>query len=79
MVLGVDWLHEVNPVTFDFRKLTLQFTYQGKGIVLQGATDRASLRVIGVELLEDITGQKNPWMTQLNNINTKHALNLEML
>lgn len=34
MVLGVDWLRTLIPVTFDFKKLTLQFLYKGKSISL---------------------------------------------
>lgn len=34
MVLGVDWLTGISPVTFDFLKLTLQFTHKGTNLLL---------------------------------------------
>lgn len=36
LVLGVDWLGSLGPVTFDFKKLTLQFQMLGQSVVLQG-------------------------------------------
>lgn len=36
LVLGVDWLGALGPVTFDYKRLTLQFTNQGKTILLKG-------------------------------------------
>lgn len=36
LVLGVDWMGSLGPVTFDFKKLTLQFQNQGLPVVLQG-------------------------------------------
>lgn len=47
MVLGVDWLKSVSPVTFDFNILTLEFSYQK--IKLSGTSACASLGVIGTE------------------------------
>lgn len=66
MVLGVNSLRDLSPVTFNFRNLTLQFTHEGVTIQLQGTTNRASLRVIGVEVLEEFTNLEDPWMAQLN-------------
>lgn len=71
MVPGVDWLWEISPVKFDFRKLTLQFTHQGENVLLQQTNNRASLRVIGVEQLDDIFKMEDPWMAQVNNVRSK--------
>lgn len=60
IVLGVDWLRTLSPVTFDFNKLTLQFNHEGKTISLQGVSNNASLRVIGVDLLDDFTNIEDP-------------------
>lgn len=68
MVLGVDWLKNINPVIFDFKNLTLQFTYQGNPILLQGVTNSALLRVIGVELLDDFTSLEDAWMAHLSSM-----------
>lgn len=59
MVLGVDWLKDFGHVTFDFKNLTLQFNHQGKTILLKGVTNSASLRVIGVELLNDFSNPED--------------------
>lgn len=50
--------------------MTLHFTHQGESVLLQGTTDCASLQVIGVELLDDITRIEDPWMAHLNNIHS---------
>lgn len=68
MVLGVDWLRDISPVTFDFRGLTLQFSYEGKRVTLHGMTNGISLRVIGVDFLDDITNGRGSWATQLNSL-----------
>lgn len=36
IVLGIDWLRELSPITFDFRALTLQFHHAGKMVILKG-------------------------------------------
>lgn len=36
LVLGVDWLGSLGPVTFDFKQLQMQFQHQGQVITLQG-------------------------------------------
>lgn len=38
LVLGVDWLGSLGLVTFDYKKLTLQFQRNGQVVVLQGNT-----------------------------------------
>ncbi|XP_026398913.1 uncharacterized protein LOC113294751 [Papaver somniferum] len=36
MVLGVDWMKGMSPMVFDFNKLTVDFSLEGKPIKLQG-------------------------------------------
>lgn len=38
-VLGVQWLKDFNPTTFDFKELTLSFIKNGKTVVLQGKSE----------------------------------------
>lgn len=75
MVLGLDWLRNLSPTTFDFKDLTLQFIHEGKPIQLRGTTNRASLRVIDVELLEEITTLEVSWMDHLSSMQGKLQLN----
>lgn len=68
MVIVVDWLKEISSVTFDFHKLTLQFSHGGTNLMLQGTHDGDSLRVIGLEILDDILGIEDPWVAHLKSI-----------
>ncbi|XP_074266111.1 uncharacterized protein LOC141588577 [Silene latifolia] len=38
MVLGVQWLASLGPVSWDFDKLRMEFVYKGKRVVLRGIT-----------------------------------------
>lgn len=38
---------------------------------MQGVTEKTSLQMIGVELLEDLSGTGDPWVAHLNNIHCK--------
>lgn len=42
MVLGVDWLKNYNPVTFDYQNLSITILKEGKRVVLQGGTRKAA-------------------------------------
>ncbi|XP_026416204.1 uncharacterized protein LOC113311598 [Papaver somniferum] len=46
MVLGVDWMKIMSPMSFDFQKLTVTFTTNGKTITLQGNTSSAQISMI---------------------------------
>lgn len=48
VVLGVDWLGSLGPVTFNYQELQLQFQSQGKTITLYGNqhTNRPSLKMM---------------------------------
>lgn len=75
MVLGVDWIREIHPVTFDFQNLTLQFSHGETNLMLQGTNDSASLRVIiGLEILETISIAEDPWLTHLNIIHCESTI-----
>lgn len=38
MVLGVDWLRRLGPITFNYSALTISFVHQGQHVVLVGKT-----------------------------------------
>ncbi|XP_026396090.1 uncharacterized protein LOC113290721 [Papaver somniferum] len=48
MVLGVDWMRELSPMLFDFKKLTITFQHQGKNIELVGHTEEATVSIMNV-------------------------------
>lgn len=49
LVLGVQWLHHIGPVTMDFSVLELAFTYNGQDIVLQGCKTSNKLSFMSLE------------------------------
>lgn len=53
MVLGVQWLKQLRPTTFDYENLTIQFIYGGEMVQLQGLT-RSSLPELTMITLEGI-------------------------
>lgn len=46
VILGVDWLRQHNPITFDYQKVWVKFQREGKWITLQGDTKEGSLHTI---------------------------------
>ena len=36
LVLGVQWMRDLGPITWDFSKLTMQFSMGVQNVVLQG-------------------------------------------
>ena len=45
LVLGVDWIGSFGLVTFDYKKLLLQFQYQGKRVTLKGNSHSNNPRI----------------------------------
>nr|XP_017226343.1 PREDICTED: uncharacterized protein LOC108202460 [Daucus carota subsp. sativus] len=45
LVLGVDWLGSLGLVTFDYKRLILQFLYKGQEVVLQGNSQPLKPRI----------------------------------
>jgi len=46
IVLGVDWLKQYSPVLFDFIKLWLSFTKEGRMIELKGISQVSDLQMM---------------------------------
>jgi hypothetical protein len=42
IVLGVEWLHTLGPITMDFKDLTMQFQQEGQQYKFQGITTGSS-------------------------------------
>lgn len=46
MVLGVDWLKQNSPVTFDYQSLSITILKEGRKIVLQGGMQEGTLKTM---------------------------------
>ncbi|XP_027098929.2 uncharacterized protein [Coffea arabica] len=46
IILGVDWMTQFSPITFDFHKLTISLQNQGEAVHLQGQAEDCDLHLI---------------------------------
>lgn len=46
IILGVDWLRQHNPITFDYHNVLVKFQQAGKWITLKGDTNDGSIQII---------------------------------
>nr|XP_027099356.1 uncharacterized protein LOC113718666 [Coffea arabica] len=46
LILGVDWMHNYSPITFDFRQLKISMFHQGEVVTLHGAVTDATMELI---------------------------------
>jgi hypothetical protein len=53
IVLGVEWLHTLGPITMDFKDLTMQFQQEGQQYKFQGITT-GSLEIISSHHMEKL-------------------------
>ncbi|XP_074280997.1 uncharacterized protein LOC141605963 [Silene latifolia] len=66
MVLGVQWLSQLGPISWDFHKLTMEFNYQGKMVSLQ-ALGLNRLKITHFkEMKKLITHEKQLALLQVN-------------
>lgn len=71
MVLGVQWLEQLGPVTFDYKDLTMDFVYQGKAMQLQGKQKLGipSLKLVIVDsLANQFKGQEHSFVVLIYSI-----------
>lgn len=54
MILGVDWLKQHNPVTFDFHKVNITINKNQQPIILQGEVKEGSLKTISCKRLSKL-------------------------
>ncbi|KAL4303244.1 hypothetical protein GQ457_10G021490 [Hibiscus cannabinus] len=58
MVLGVDWMRNYNPITMDFKTMTLMFKKGDQQILLQGGHKEHSLKLISGKKLQKLTSKE---------------------
>ncbi|GAU37038.1 hypothetical protein TSUD_207440 [Trifolium subterraneum] len=61
VILGVSWLSTLGKVMMDWKFLTMQFTYQGKQIVLKGGEEQHKQQTFLNSFLEDRQGVNEDW------------------
>jgi len=52
VVFGVDWMRMISPISFDFNKLEVTITKDGKTMTLIGSTYTSSCKMITRKQLE---------------------------
>lgn len=77
MVLGVQLLQTLGPVLWDFRALSMEFTYQGRRHVLRGSTISSLKEVRGKQLAKSLS--QNPELSMLWLIPSDQELNCDNL
>ncbi|XP_017434719.2 uncharacterized protein LOC108341562 [Vigna angularis] len=65
VVLGIEWLVTLGDITWNFDKLTMQFSVQGKRMVLRGTTDIGLKTARKRQLQKTITGGVHLSLLQL--------------
>ena len=59
VVLGVDWMKEVSPISFDFNRMEVSFDKEGRKMTLSGEKESRSCKMISRRKLHKM--QKSKW------------------
>jgi len=70
MVLGVDWMRTVGPLTFDFNKLEVTVEVEGKKQTLVGSLKSGEYRIITGKKLQKLLAKGKDHISQLFSIHT---------
>lgn len=46
IILGVDWMFQYSPITFDFRKMVITLAQEGEELSLHGSVDHPSIQLV---------------------------------
>lgn len=74
LVLGVQWLRKLGPITFDYELLTLKFQYGGEEVQLQGkgTPTTPTLNMITVEgLWKELQEQGHGLMVVIHSLHVR--------
>lgn len=58
IVLGVDWMKGVNPISFDFNKIEVSLEKEGRRVILQGNLKMGTCKLISGEKLHQLFRKK---------------------
>ena len=65
IVLGVDWMKEVSPISFDFNKMEVTLEKEGRKVVLQGNMEVGTCKMIKGKKLQRLFKKKISQVAQL--------------
>ena len=68
IVLGVDWMRTVSPLTFDFNKLEIMVEIEGRRLTLLGSLEQGECKMIGGKKLQKMMLKKGGQIAQLYSI-----------
>jgi len=71
VVLGVQWLSQLGTVRWNFKKLYMEFTYQGRDHVLRGMRGK-KLQMIGNNKLQKLL-DSTPQLCMLQVVEVQHG------
>ncbi|XP_071925383.1 uncharacterized protein [Coffea arabica] len=59
MILGVDWMVQYNPITFDFKQLLIKLSEENGEMVFEGAAEQPSIKLIRGKAIKKFMQQKH--------------------
>lgn len=70
MVLGVDWMYQFSPITFDFKHLQIRMEHEGEQYTLKGYVEQPTIQLVRGKALRQYHSQRNTaiWRNQLHSI-----------
>lgn len=70
MVLGVDWMYQFSPITFDFKQLQIRMEQEGEHYTLEGYVEQPTMHLLKEQALHRYQAIKSKelWRTQLQSL-----------
>ena len=65
MVLGVDWMKGVSPISFDFNRMEVSFEKEGRKMTLSGGKEMGTCNMISGKRLQRVIKGKWVQLAQL--------------
>ncbi|XP_071909625.1 uncharacterized protein [Coffea arabica] len=59
LILGVDWMVQYSPITFDFQQLLIKLSEEGGEMVLEGVAEQPSMKLIRGKAVRKFMQQKH--------------------
>jgi len=58
VVLGVDWMKRVNPISFDFNRMEVSFEKEGRKMMLSKGKEMATCKMISGKRMQRVIKEK---------------------